>query len=160
MVNPQSEPKHSFSERKPVLTVVIIELLLLLAVFAAGAIATIKQLDYTSPVLISFTPIAIVLIIYLTLRRKWGETGFRSLRIIPAGHAKYYIPLLLVLGTISLKGFGELSLSRVVFLSILPCSWPLLKKRSIGGLFSKHCFKKVQWPQSSPPASCFQLRIC
>ncbi|MFL0378161.1 hypothetical protein ACH0BY_29890 [Paenibacillus amylolyticus] len=70
MINPQSKPKHSFSVRKPVLTVVIIELLLLLAVFAAGAIATIKQLDYTSPVLISFTPIAIVLMIYLTLRRK------------------------------------------------------------------------------------------
>ncbi|MBT2287298.1 hypothetical protein J7E78_27720 [Paenibacillus polymyxa] len=26
---------------------------------------------------------------------------------IPAGHAKYYIPLLLVLGTLALKGFGE-----------------------------------------------------
>ena len=70
MINPQSRSNLSFSERKPVLTVVIIELLLLLTVFAAGAIATLKQLDYTSPVLISFTPIAIVLIIYLTLRRR------------------------------------------------------------------------------------------
>ncbi|MDQ0174064.1 CPBP family intramembrane glutamic endopeptidase [Paenibacillus tundrae] len=107
--------KESFSKRRPILAVVIIELLLLFAVFAAGAVATIKQLDYTSPVLLSFTPIAIVLIIYLTLRRKWGEIGFRSLRTIPAEQTKYYIPLILVLGTIALKGFGELTLSKVIF---------------------------------------------
>ncbi|MFS0874267.1 CPBP family intramembrane glutamic endopeptidase [Paenibacillus xylanilyticus] len=115
MTSPQTGRNPSFSERKPVLTVIIIELLLLLAVFSAGAVATVKQLDYTSPVLISFTPMAVVLIIYLTVRRKWGETGFRSLRTIPVQHARYYIPLLLVLGTIALKGFTELTLTKVIF---------------------------------------------
>lgn len=128
MKTPQSRQNQSFSVRKPVLTVVIIELLLLLAVFVAGAIATVKQLDYTSPVLMSFTPIALVLIIYLTLRRKWRETGFRSLRTIPASHAKYYIPLLLVLGTLALKGFTELTLSKVAFLSFSPCLSLLWRK--------------------------------
>ncbi|NUU74574.1 CPBP family intramembrane glutamic endopeptidase [Paenibacillus xylanilyticus] len=115
MTSPQTGRNPSFSERKPVLIVIIIELLLLLAVFAAGAVATVKQLDYTSPVLMSFTPMAVVLIIYLTVRRKWGETGFRSLRTIPVLHVKYYIPLLLVLGTIALKGFTELTLTKVIF---------------------------------------------
>lgn len=142
MINPQSKPKHSFSERKPVLTVVIIELLLLLAVFAAGAIATIKQLDYTSPVLISFTPIAIVLMTYLTLRRKWGETGFRSLRSIPAGHAKYYIPLLLVLGTLALKGFEELSLSRLAFFIFFTLLVAFVEETIYRGLIFKTLLQK------------------
>ncbi|WP_458124971.1 CPBP family intramembrane glutamic endopeptidase [Paenibacillus sp. Z3-2] len=142
MISSPSKPKHSFSKRKPVLTVVIIELLLLLAVFAAGAIATIKQLDYTFPVLISFTPIAIVLIIYLTLKRKWGETGFRSLRSIPAGHAKYYIPLLLVLGTIALKGFGELTLSKVAFFVFFTLLVAFVEETIYRGLIFKTLLQK------------------
>ncbi|MGN7416552.1 lysostaphin resistance A-like protein [Paenibacillus sp. SAF-068] len=142
MINTQSKSIHPFSERKPVITVVIIELLLLLAVFAAGAIATIKQLDYTSPVLISFTPIAIVLIIYLTFRRKWRETGFRSLRSIPAGHAKYYIPLLLVLGTLALKGFGELSLSRVAFFIYFTLLVAFVEETIYRGLIFKTLLRK------------------
>ncbi|PQP83840.1 hypothetical protein C0Q44_04070 [Paenibacillus sp. PCH8] len=62
-----------------------------------------KSFSERKPVLISFTPIAVVLIIYLTLRRKWRETGFRSLRSISANHAKYCIPLLLVLDTLALE---------------------------------------------------------
>ena len=144
MATPQTG-KPSFSVRRPVLAVFIIELLLLLAVFAAGAVATVKQLDYTSPVLMSFTPMAVVLIIYLTLRRRWAETGFCSLRTIPVQHAKYYIPLLLVLGTIALKGFAELTLAKVTFFIFLRCSSPLWKKPYTADLYSKHYFGRVQW---------------
>ncbi|WP_416292728.1 hypothetical protein ACM7Q1_18685 [Paenibacillus illinoisensis] len=45
MATPQTGKKPSFSVRRPVLAVLIIELLLLLAVFAAGAVATVKQMD-------------------------------------------------------------------------------------------------------------------
>ncbi|WP_379128094.1 CPBP family intramembrane glutamic endopeptidase [Paenibacillus sp. sgz500958] len=108
--------KVSLSQRRPVLTVVIIELLLLLAVFAAGAYATINEItSYTSPVLISFIPIALVLIIYFTVKNKWTALGFRSLRSISAGEWKYFIPLILVLITVSLKGFQSISLSKVLF---------------------------------------------
>lgn len=107
--------KASFSKRRPVLTVIIIEVLLLLAVFAAGAYATIKELDYTAPVLISFIPIALVLIVYLTWKRKWSEMGFQSLRNIPKKNWLYYLPLVVLLITISLKGFREVTVSEVLF---------------------------------------------
>jgi hypothetical protein len=142
MKNSQSRQNKSFSVRRPVLTVVIIELLLLLAVFTAGAIATVKQLDYTSPVLMSFTPIAFVLVIYLTLRRKWGDTGFRSLRTIPVRHAKYYIPLLLVLGTLTLKGFTELTLSKVAFFIFFTLLVAFVEETIYRGLIFKTLLRK------------------
>ncbi|WP_405154815.1 CPBP family intramembrane glutamic endopeptidase [Paenibacillus sp. FSL K6-0108] len=142
MKNPQSMQKQTFSVRRPVLTVVIIELLLLLAVFAAGAVATVKQLDYTSPVLMSFTPIALVLIIYLTLRHKWRETGFQSLAAIPASHAKYYIPLLLVLGTLALKGFTELTVSKVAFFIMFTLLVAFVEETIYRGLIFKTLLRK------------------
>lgn len=107
--------KESFSQKRPVLTVVIIEVLLLLAVFAAGAYATINELSYTSPVLISFIPIALVLIVYFTWKRKWTSLGFRKLSSIPAGGWVYYSPLALILVVISLKGMREIGVSEILF---------------------------------------------
>lgn len=142
MATSQTGKKPSFSERRPVLSVIIIELLLLLAVFAAGAVATVKQLDYTSPVLMSFTPMAVVLIIYLTLRRRWAKTGFRSLRTIPVHHAKYYIPLLLVLGTIALKGFAELTLAKVTFFIFFTLLVAFVEETVYRGLIFKTLLRK------------------
>jgi len=142
MIFSHQSTEPSFSERRPVLAVVIIELLLLLAVLAGGTIATIKQLDYTSPVLISFIPIALVLIIYLTIRRRWQMIGFRSLRNIPAVHAKYYIPLLLVLGTLSLKGFGEINLSKAVFFIFFTLLVAFVEETIYRGLIFKTLLQK------------------
>ncbi|OME68900.1 CAAX protease family protein [Paenibacillus odorifer] len=105
----------SFSQKYPVWTVVIIEVLLLLAVSAAGTYATIKELSYTAPVLISFIPIALVLIIYFTVKNKWSDLGFRPLNTISSGKWIYYAPLAVVLITISFKGFREISTSEVLF---------------------------------------------
>jgi membrane protease YdiL (CAAX protease family) len=113
MSTPMNKP--SFSQKRPVLTVVIIEILLLLAVFAAGAYATIKELSYTSPVLISFIPIALTLIIYLTWKRKWREIGFQSLANITKRNWFFYSPFIVILVVISLKGFKETTLSEVIF---------------------------------------------
>ncbi|MGF7048180.1 membrane protease YdiL (CAAX protease family) [Paenibacillus sp. DS2015] len=110
-----STNNKSFSKRRPILTVVIIEVLLLLAVFAAGAYATIKELEYTAPVLISFIPIALVLIVYLTWKRKWNQMGFQSLRNIPKKNWLYYLPLVVILVVISLEGFRGVTASEVLF---------------------------------------------
>ncbi|NGM85087.1 CPBP family intramembrane metalloprotease [Paenibacillus sp. 7124] len=107
--------KRTFSQKHPVLAVVIIEALLFLAVFAAGAYATIRQLSGTAPVLISFIPIAVVLAIYFSVKKKWGFYGFRSLRSIPKPDLVYYAPLLVVLAIIALKGFRPISVSEVLF---------------------------------------------
>lgn len=104
-----SPNRGTFSARRPVLAVVIIELFLLIATFAAGAYAQIKQLDYTAPVLIAFVPIALVLIVYLTIRRKWSALGFESIRNIPSTNWIYYLPLVLVLGINCMNGFKSAS---------------------------------------------------
>ncbi|QWU16608.1 hypothetical protein SAMN04487895_107242 [Paenibacillus sophorae] len=109
------ETKRSFSQKHPVLAVVIIEVLLLLSVTAAGAYATIKQLSYTSPVLLSFIPIAAVLILYFSLKKKWGYYGFRSLASIPKERLIDYAPLLAVLVIVALKGFRPIGVSELLF---------------------------------------------
>ncbi|MNX06469.1 CAAX amino terminal protease self- immunity [compost metagenome] len=107
--------KRTFSAKRPVLAVIIIEVLLLIAMFAAGAYAQIKQLDYTSPVLIAFIPIALVLIVYLTIRRKWNALGFESIRKIPSSNWIYYLPLVLVLGINCMNGFKSTSASTLLY---------------------------------------------
>ncbi|WP_433945787.1 lysostaphin resistance A-like protein [Paenibacillus sp. SN-8-1] len=107
--------KGTFSAKRPVLAVIIIEVLLLIAMFAAGAYAQIKQLDYTSPVIIAFTPIALVLVVYLTIRRKWNALGFESIRKIPSSNWIYYLPLVLVLGINCINGFKSTSASTLLY---------------------------------------------
>lgn len=105
----------SFSQRRPVLSVILIELLLLIAVFFAGAYATIKELSYTTPVLLSFIPISIVLIIYFSWKRKWRDYGFRSLATIPGRSWIYYIPQLAVLIVVAFNGFKAFTLQDLLF---------------------------------------------
>ncbi|MBY9080039.1 CPBP family intramembrane metalloprotease [Paenibacillus sp. HN-1] len=105
----------SFTERRPVLAVVLIEVLLFIAVFMAGAYATIKELSFSAPILISYIPITAVLVLYFTLKRKWGFYGFRSLSSIPKGDWRYYLPLLVLLAIIALKGFRQIEASEVLF---------------------------------------------
>lgn len=112
MTNPTS--KVSFSQKRPVWTVIIIEVLLTFALIAAGAYVTMNELEY-SPALFAFIPIALTLIIYMSLKRKWGYLGFRPLSTIPSGSWKYYAPLLIILLIISLKGFQEISTTDVVY---------------------------------------------
>lgn len=112
MLQTQSN-KSSFFVKRPILFVIIVEVLLLFVVTVGGAIATIKELDYTSALWVSFTPIALVLIIYLTWKKKWGNLGFRSLSTIPKRNWLYYLPLILVLITISVKGFDDLTVLKV-----------------------------------------------
>jgi uncharacterized protein len=108
-------PKATFSEKKPVLAAILIQLLLLIAVTASGTIATIKELDYTSAVLISFTPMALVIMNYLTARRRWGQIGFKPLGTIPSGGWLYYLPLIAVLIIICSKGLKAMPFSSVLF---------------------------------------------
>ncbi|MDR9852578.1 CPBP family intramembrane glutamic endopeptidase [Paenibacillus sp. VCA1] len=104
-----------FSEKRPILSVVLIELLLLAAMFAAGAYATVQKLSYTAPVLIAFIPISIVLLIGLTWKKSWRRYGFLPLNAIPGQNWIYYLPLVLVLGCIALNGFRTVSVREALF---------------------------------------------
>ncbi|GGH37030.1 CPBP family intramembrane glutamic endopeptidase [Paenibacillus segetis] len=113
MLQTQSN-KSSFFVKRPILFVIVVEVLLLIIVTVGGAIATIKELDYIAAIWVSFTPIALILVIYLTWKRKWGSLGFQSLSTITKQNWLYHLPLILVLITISLKGFEDLSVSKVI----------------------------------------------
>lgn len=107
------EKKNSYSQKHPVISIVLIEVCFLLAVFVAGAIATIKQLNYNAPILISFIPTALVLIIYFTWKRKWTFFGFK------AGTARknwiHYIPLFIILVILCFQGFSNKPIEIVIF---------------------------------------------
>ncbi|GAB6992303.1 CPBP family intramembrane glutamic endopeptidase [Paenibacillus pini] len=105
-----------YAKKHPIWTVVIVELLLLIIMFAAGAYATIKKVDdATLPVLIAFIPIAIALIIYLSWKRRWRYMGFRPLLEIPKRGWLYYLPFVAVLAAISASGFKEVTSSELLY---------------------------------------------
>jgi hypothetical protein len=132
----------SFSQKHPVWTVVIIEVLLLLAVSAAGTYATIKELSYTAPVLLSFIPIVLVLIIYFTAKHKWSELGFRSLNTISSGKWIYYAPLVVILITISFKGFREINASEILFFLFFTLLVAFVEESIYRGLIFKTLLNK------------------
>lgn len=105
--------KLSYSKKHPIKSIILIEVSFLLVVFIAGAIATIKQLSYNSPILISFIPTALVLLIYFTWKRKWTYYGFKremtSISWIP------YLPLLVILIVLCFQGFSSQPLETIVF---------------------------------------------
>ncbi|TCZ76601.1 CPBP family intramembrane metalloprotease [Paenibacillus albiflavus] len=107
--------KLTFSVKHPIWTVTIIELLVIILMTAAGAYATIMELDYTAPVLIAFAPIALALMIYFTWRRKWQRIGFRSLRTISRSDWLYYLPLIAVLVLYAMNGIKPVTGSEVLY---------------------------------------------
>ncbi|WP_242069701.1 CPBP family intramembrane glutamic endopeptidase [Paenibacillus dendritiformis] len=133
---------RSFSEKRPVWTVVVVELLLLLAVFAAGAYATMKQLPYTSAVLIAFIPIALALLGYLSAKKRWAHYGFRSLSTLHARDWLDYAPLLVVLILLSTKGFHDISLSEADFFLFFTLLVAFVEETIYRGLILKTLLRK------------------
>lgn len=105
--------KLGYSKKHPIKSIILIEVSFLLLVFIAGAIATIKQLSYNSPILISFIPTALVLIIYFTWKRKWTYYGFKQ--EITRINWTPYIPLLIILTVLCFQGFSSQPLETIVF---------------------------------------------
>ena len=105
--------KLSYSKRHPVISIILIEFIFLVVVFIAGAIATIKQLSYNTPILISFIPTALFLIIYFSWKRKWSYFGFK--REMSRNNWKFYLPLLVILLVLCFQGFSSQPLETIVF---------------------------------------------
>lgn len=103
----------SYSSKHPIKSIILIEVSLLLIVFIAGAIATIKQLSSETPILISFIPIAFVLIIYFTWKRNWAFFGFKP--IDTGRNWLYYVPLFVILLTLCFQGFDFIPMETIAF---------------------------------------------
>ncbi len=116
MNNAQPTSKHGlsgFTGRHPVLAVVLIEVMLFLGLFAAGAYLTITEKTSQSPVPYAFVPIAILLLLYLLTGKRYTRYGFRSFGSIPRTELLFYLPLvadvLLVITNGLTNGFREIS---------------------------------------------------
>jgi membrane protease YdiL (CAAX protease family) len=116
MNNAQPTSKHGlsgFTGRHPVLAVVLIEVILFLSLFAAGAYLTITEKTSHSPVPYAFVPIAILLLLYLLTGKRYTRYGFRSFGSIPRKELLFYLPLvadvLLVITNGLTNGFREIS---------------------------------------------------
>ncbi|MEK5206741.1 CPBP family intramembrane glutamic endopeptidase [Psychrobacillus sp. FSL H8-0510] len=105
--------KLSYSKKHPIISIILIEVIFLLVVFIAGAIATIKQLSYNTPILISFIPTALFLLFYFSWKRKWTYYGFK--REIKRANWILYLPLLIILIVLCLQGFSSQPLETIIF---------------------------------------------
>ena len=107
------ENKISYAKKHPIKSIILIEISFLLVVFIAGAIATIKHLSYNSPILISFIPTALVLIIYFTWKRKWTYFGFKRVWLRKSWYS--YLPLILILIVLCFQGFSSQPSETIIF---------------------------------------------
>ena len=105
--------KKSYSFKHPIKSIILIEVSFLLAVFIAGAIATVKQLSYEAPILIAFIPTAFVLVLYFTWKRKWFFYGFKP--VMTKRNWLYYLPLLVILIVLCFQGFDHISIETIAF---------------------------------------------
>lgn len=105
--------KLSYSKKHPIISIILIEIIFLLVVFIAGAIATIKQLSYNTPILISFIPTALFLLFYFSWKRKWTYYGFK--REMKRENWILYLPLLIILIVLCLQGFSSQPLETIIF---------------------------------------------
>lgn len=103
----------SYSSKHPIKSIILIEVSFLLAVFIAGAIATIKQLSYEAPILISFIPTALILILYFTWKGKWTFFGFKP--VMTKRNWLYYLPLLAILIVLCFQGFDSTPIETIAF---------------------------------------------
>lgn len=116
MNNKQSANKRGisgFTGRHPVLAVILIEVMLFLALFSAGAYLTISGKTELSPVPFAFVPIAALLLLYLLSGKRYARYGFRSFGSIPGRELWFYLPLaadiILVVVNGLTNGFREVS---------------------------------------------------
>ncbi|HIW31678.1 MAG TPA: CPBP family intramembrane metalloprotease [Candidatus Paenibacillus intestinavium] len=88
---------NSFSVKKPLLTIVLIELMLIIFVAGGSAYISIAELTHPLAPFFGFIPITLFLLIYLTIKKQWNRYYFNSLSKLSKRQWIEYIPLLLIL---------------------------------------------------------------
>ena len=87
---------NSFSVKNPLLTIVLIELMLIIFVAGGSAYVSIAELTHPLAPFFGFIPIALFLLIYLTIKKQWNRYYFNSLSKLSIRQWIEYIPLLLI----------------------------------------------------------------
>ncbi|MFX3636325.1 MAG: lysostaphin resistance A-like protein [Candidatus Pristimantibacillus sp.] len=88
---------NSFSVRKPLLAIILIELMLIIFVAGGSAYVSIAELTHPLAPFFGFIPIALFLFIYLSVKKQWSSFYFNSLSKLSIRQWLDYTPLLLIL---------------------------------------------------------------
>lgn len=107
-----------FIVKRPILAIILIELLLIIFVAGGGAYVTIAELTHPLAQFLGFVPMAIILFTYLTVKKRWSTFYFSSLSKLTKQQWLEYLPLLLVLIVILIanNGFEAAPISFFVYM--------------------------------------------
>ncbi|WP_141506313.1 CPBP family intramembrane glutamic endopeptidase [Paenibacillus luteus] len=108
----------SFTVKRPLITIILIELMLMIFVAGGSAYVSIAELTHPLAPFLGFIPIALFLLIYLSVKKRWSIFYFSSLSKLTKRQWLEYLPLLLVLIVLVIgnKGFQPESFSFFAYL--------------------------------------------
>jgi membrane protease YdiL (CAAX protease family) len=98
--------QDNYKVKRPVLLLILIELALIVCVAGGSAYAAIAELTHPLAPFLGFVPIALFLLIYLSVTRRWQTFYFGGLRSLTARQWADYLPLLLILIVLMLANHG------------------------------------------------------
>lgn len=87
----------SYIVKRPLVAIILIELMLMIFVAGGSAYVSIAELTHPLAPFFGFIPIALFLLIYLTVKKRWSTFYFSSLSKLTKRQWLEYAPLLLVL---------------------------------------------------------------
>ncbi|MFJ7745808.1 CPBP family intramembrane glutamic endopeptidase [Peribacillus sp. NPDC097295] len=112
--------KNEMTYKRPYLILIGLEILTLLFVSIGAAISEITNMSNPIAPFMGFIPLALLLILYLTIKKQWRTFYFHSLRDLTIQEWVLYAPLLffLILLVIFNNGIAVPSSSYLLFLSM------------------------------------------
>lgn len=87
----------NYHVKRPYLLLILIELALIIFVAGGSAYVSIAELTHPLAPFLGFVPIALFLLIYLSIKKRWQSFFFSNLRELTAKQWLDYLPLLLIL---------------------------------------------------------------
>lgn len=104
--------------KKPLLTIILIELMLIIFVAGGNAYVTVAEINHPLAPFFGFIPIALFLCLYITLKKQWSSLYFTNPFKLSMRQWLEYTPLLLILIVlvISNNGFQSEPISFFVFM--------------------------------------------
>ncbi|TVY03190.1 CPBP family intramembrane glutamic endopeptidase [Cohnella terricola] len=110
--------QDGYSVKRPYLLILWIELALIVCVAGGSAYVSIAEMTHPLAPFLGFVPIALFLLIYLSVTKNWRTFYFGSLRSLTAKQWAEYLPLLLILILLVVgnRGFQDQPVSFFVYM--------------------------------------------
>lgn len=98
--------QNDYAVKRPYLILILIELALIVCVAGGSAYVSITEMTHPLAPFLGFVPIALFLLIYLSVTNRWSMFYFGSLRSLTARQWADYLPLLLILIVLMIANHG------------------------------------------------------